>query len=595
MTDVSQETAIHLPEVNAHAGFVGADACQECHKSEFDTWHVSYHRTMTQPATPESVVPDFDGVELVSHGRTYRLERRGEEFWVDTISPAAEVRAFLDQKQNEVENLPRETRQIVMTTGSHRHQTYWMQNANGTFIQFPWVYHIDTDRWVFRTNSFLRPETDKVTFNIWNMHCTGCHSTGAAPSIDRSTNTMFSQGELGISCEACHGPGAEHVAWANTSPKSGDPAIAHPAKMNAQLSGEVCGQCHSMSQIRNEAHWYTVGNSYRPGQGGFEDVREIYEMKEDVVRETEEFGTSIKTRFWPDGTIRTGGREHNGLIKSKCYTHGIGDRQMSCLSCHSLHNYHSPNKQLSGTLSQQQTCQKCHTEEKYNSDLAAHTHHPIDSSASQCVNCHMPRTSYALFSATRSHRIQSPKVRPENEAGQPNACNLCHLNQTKQWSADHLASWWQIETPELNDDEKSIAAGAYWALKGDAAQRAITAWHYRWDEAKAISGTSWMPPVLTNLLDDSYFAVRYLAYESLKTLEGYSELNYEPAMTEETRQKLMNEVLGEYAARHVDLPEDGLQAVPAAQVLLNPSGNSNREIIQRLVQEQDERPIAIVE
>ncbi len=204
---------VSLPEVNVANGFVSSEACRECHRDQFASWHDTFHRTMTQAATPDAVAPSFDDVELKSRGRTYHLTRKGDEFWVNTISPVAEMAAFA-QSGGAIapSSLPRVNRRIAMTTGSHYHQTYWMQNPNGTLLQFPWVYHIKTERWVYRIDSFLRPPTDTVTFNIWNMSCIACHSTGGEPRVDSIAKTMHSVGEMGISCEACHGPGAVRVA-----------------------------------------------------------------------------------------------------------------------------------------------------------------------------------------------------------------------------------------------------------------------------------------------------------------------------------------------------------------------------------------------
>jgi hypothetical protein len=42
---------------------------------------------MTQLATPAGVVGDFDGVKLELLGKTYQLERRGDEFWVEMEDP----------------------------------------------------------------------------------------------------------------------------------------------------------------------------------------------------------------------------------------------------------------------------------------------------------------------------------------------------------------------------------------------------------------------------------------------------------------------------------------------------------------------------
>jgi hypothetical protein len=40
-------------------GYVSSRACRECHADQYASWHDSYHRTMTQRATPESVFGDF--------------------------------------------------------------------------------------------------------------------------------------------------------------------------------------------------------------------------------------------------------------------------------------------------------------------------------------------------------------------------------------------------------------------------------------------------------------------------------------------------------------------------------------------------------
>ncbi|MCC6509538.1 MAG: hypothetical protein IT423_10550, partial [Pirellulaceae bacterium] len=53
-----------LPRQTQRDGFVSSAACQECHQDQFDTWHDSFHRTMTQVAHPSTVVAPFEGVRL---------------------------------------------------------------------------------------------------------------------------------------------------------------------------------------------------------------------------------------------------------------------------------------------------------------------------------------------------------------------------------------------------------------------------------------------------------------------------------------------------------------------------------------------------
>src|SRR5262249_23774083 len=49
----------------------------------------------------------------------------------------------------------------------------------------------------------------------WNHMCAACHSTavrkGYRAADDRYETTWS---EMNVSCEACHGPGSRHVAWA---------------------------------------------------------------------------------------------------------------------------------------------------------------------------------------------------------------------------------------------------------------------------------------------------------------------------------------------------------------------------------------------
>ena len=68
-----------VPLAGPNAEFATSNACRSCHPSEYGSWHDSYHRTMTQIASPESIAAPFDR-ELNDGVLTCRLEQRGEEF-----------------------------------------------------------------------------------------------------------------------------------------------------------------------------------------------------------------------------------------------------------------------------------------------------------------------------------------------------------------------------------------------------------------------------------------------------------------------------------------------------------------------------------
>ena len=148
----------------------------------------------------------------------------------------------------------------------------------------------------------------------------------------------------------------------------------------------------------------------------------------------------------------------------------------------------------------------------------AHTHHPVQSAGSRCYNCHMPYSSFALFSASRSHRIDSPNVAMSASHGRPNACNQCHIDQTLAWTNQHLEHWYGIEQAVLTPEQATVPATILWLLSGDAIQRVLAAWSLSWEPAQEAAGSDWQPPLLAKLLDDPYSMARYMAAHSLSRL-----------------------------------------------------------------------------
>jgi len=52
--------------------------------------------------------------------------------------------------------------------------------------------------------------------------CADCHSTNVHRNYDFDEDRYdTSWSEIDVSCEACHGPGSKHVAWAESQPAAG--------------------------------------------------------------------------------------------------------------------------------------------------------------------------------------------------------------------------------------------------------------------------------------------------------------------------------------------------------------------------------------
>ncbi|MCA9174473.1 MAG: hypothetical protein KDB14_08305 [Planctomycetales bacterium] len=591
------------PAVSTDNGYISAQACKECHPGNHASWHASYHRSMTQLATDDAVIGDFDDAHVTAFGREFHMERREDGvFWVTMDDPDGDPNA----EPRRVE------RPLVMTTGSHHMQVYWYPIGEGrTLGQFPLIYLNDQQRWIPRSSAFLKPPGESYAGEKgrWNKTCVRCHTTfpRALPTEDGNWNTHVA--EFGISCEACHGPGLKHVSLHReraAAQRRGSPApalandpIVNPAKLPHRLRSQVCGQCHSMATARNFRAAQVEGSGYRPGE---DLLRSHLLVRDDEVSRRhyseyispDKLDEFMELTFWPDGMVRVSGREFSGLVESACYQRG----ELSCMSCHELHPDSSDPRplsewaddQLGVGMSTDQACLKCHDAGDYGEQ---HTHHLAESSGSRCYNCHMPHTSFGLLKAIRSHQISVPNIAADEASRRPNACNLCHLDRTLKWSADHLHKWHGHAPGSWADDEQQVAAGPLWLLKGDAGKRALVAWSFGWEPAREASGSDWQPAFLATLLDDSYEAIRFIAERSLRRYEGQAELKYDFVGEPESRKTVSAQVRDAWEQKWRELaPENRRQD---AALLLDAERGLQRESIERLLEQRDQRDVYLVE
>jgi hypothetical protein len=160
----------------ADAGYIGS-AAEACHPSEYATWHRSYHRSMTQVATRESVIADFENTTVTEvPGRPMSLERRGDGFWATLDDPDWDVRAGPK---------PRIERRIVMTTGSTISKSigHYATGRGRLPASCRGVSHRRTPVGAAidganASAKFLFSETGS-----WNSTCIACHTTQGKPML----------------------------------------------------------------------------------------------------------------------------------------------------------------------------------------------------------------------------------------------------------------------------------------------------------------------------------------------------------------------------------------------------------------------------
>lgn len=507
-------------------GWVGSDSCRSCHQDHYASWYRTYHRTMTQEASPKSVLGAFDGREVTYWGRTIRpVQRDGEYFFEYLDGPGGQVTGVAEIKR---------------TVGSHRYQQYLSQapDSGDNYIRLHLLWHMGEQRWVHMNGAFLY--TDDQHFNdhvsTWNHNCIYCHNTGPQPNITNyeALHRRLARGErlnflnearyesevaeLGIACESCHGPGAEHAErmrnpitryWHRFNPQAEVAGIVNPAELPPERSAQICGQCHAQRVPENVSlveTWLKTGPTYRAGDDLDAHVNFIAPDtagppgKPDLYR----------LRFWPDGTPRLSAYEYTGLKQTPCFTEG----EAGCIACHSGHRG-EPAGMISEPNRRGASCLGCH--QAIAADVPAHTRHPVEHAASDCVSCHMPRIVYGVMAIHRSHDVERPDPLAHAAADRPGSCNGCHLEQSAAWSANRIADW------TGGDETGSDEATPEWLqqlLGGDPVQRAIAAEAAGRDEI-AVPATRrgvLIPPLLSSLADD-YPAVRRFAANSLRALD----------------------------------------------------------------------------
>jgi len=396
--------------------FVGGQKCAECHKSEFDKWRGSHHDLAMDAANQSTVLGNFNDAVFERFGVTSRFYRKDDRFFVYTRGAEGKMADY----------------EVKYTFGVYPLQQYLIPFPGGRLQCLPiawdvrekkW-YHlypdapIDPADWLYWTNAGQN----------WNGMCAECHSTNLKKNYDLNTDAYGTTwSEIDVSCEACHGPGSDHVQWAEL------PDMARPAVENYRLvvntSGihsrklvELCAPCHSRRAILGD---------YTHAEKDLMDTMLPSLLNEDL--------------YYSDGQILEEVYVYGSFTQSKMYARGV-----RCSDCHDVHS-------VKTVKTGNALCLQCHRAEVY--DTPAHHFHknkgqkgePLKTADGQvlfevgtgaeCAQCHMPGRIYMGIDYRPDHSFRIPRPDLSLTIGVPNACNRCHREQSFQWSDDYYTKW----------------------------------------------------------------------------------------------------------------------------------------------------------
>lgn len=574
--------------------YVGASSCKGCHLDKYESWHRTYHRSMTQLPSPASVLGAFNGVAVSAYGsQATPFEHDGRFFF----------------KLPEMRGRSAREAEVAFSVGSHRYQQYFERVEDGqrvTYQRLPLLWHVAENRWLHLNGAFLERDNDDWGAHqaIWNLNCISCHNTGVAPGVVRSGEGAPSAidshvADLGIACEACHGPGRSH-AEKHRSPLAriaaylspgAPPDIAHPPSLGQKANLAVCGQCHSQRlPDPPERIWdfLNEGPSFRPGNDLAGHVKPV--MRDTPVPDPRR-PDAYRDRFWGDGTARLSSYEYLGATQSPC----LKDPKFTCSSCHTMHGGDVAG-QIEPEFRGDHACTQCH--QKIAANLRAHTHHDPASSGSRCLDCHMPRMVYGILDIHRSHRIEVPDVRRDVELGRPNACTTCHLDKSPLWAADAMRGFWgdRYERPRSRADGAALEAPDALASlhAGDPVQRVVYAWQVGRADPKLFSPEA-RAALIANLavtMVDPYGSVRFTARRSALLLDRSLPLGLSEALSRFDVQGdpgKRSEDVGSLLSKLAESAPGRLAEAPP--LLVKPDYRLESELIQGLIGRQAARQI----
>lgn len=442
--DTTATTSYSPYHPNPQATFAGLESCKSCHQDQYGEWLQSDHHKAMNPATEEFVLGDFDNAEFDHFGQVFRFFRKGEEYWVNAPDETGERR---DMK-------------VEYTFGHSPLQQYLIPFPDGRYqaLQVCWDTRPAEEggqRWYHLYPDEPVPPDDilhwtRRYFN-WNYMCADCHSTNLDRSFDPGTlsyHTTWS--EMNVSCEACHGPGSEHVKWAHAKAKTeADPGDATAAADFASLKDYVNSKglivtLKEPGETDTEFPWMIDPVTKMP--------KRTVPLQSNVQLETCAPCHSHRTLL--DQKLEQGQPyhdthvpsilserlyHHDGQIKEEVYVYGSfvqSKMHHAGVRCSDCHNPHSMKLVAPGNA----LCVRCHQADPY--DTPAHHFHPVGSTGASCVECHMPTETYMGVDARRDHSIRSPRPDLALEIGGPDACTKCHTDKDQKWAADFFKQWW---------------------------------------------------------------------------------------------------------------------------------------------------------
>lgn len=389
-------------------GFVGEGACIECHQQAYDDWQGSHHDWAMQLPNDTTVFADFNNTTFAADSVTYHFSRNDSAYFVKTVGDDGLTKEF----------------EVAYTFGVTPLQQYLIKFPDGKYQTLRATWDTEKKEWFNQYAGQVIPHDDWLHWSQggqrWNTMCAECHSTNLKKNYEPNTdafNTTYSV--INVSCEACHGPGLEHVTWASGDTSLGEPKVLMSGVgQKAQLN--LCAACHARR------------------------VKLTDVIQPDVAFADQFLVQNITDEFYhPDGQIKEEDYVIGSFMQSRMYAEGV--------KCSDCHNVHSMELKTKGNA----LCLQCHLPNQYNTP--DHHFHKMDTEEASCISCHMTGDYYMGNDFRRDHSFRVPRPDQSVEYNTPNACIGCHEDQSNEWAAEWIVKWYGPDRADHFSDHLLVA------------------------------------------------------------------------------------------------------------------------------------------
>jgi tetratricopeptide (TPR) repeat protein len=400
------------PETSA-PHWVGESDCQQCHQPQFQDWRDSHHQLAMLPPTDSSVLADFDDATLRSDRETTAFFRKGEEFWVRAPDATGTPREF----------------QVAYTFGWEPLQQYLLVLDDGRLQALGAAWDTEQERWFHLYDGqgvdAHHPLHWSQPAQNANTQCIDCHTTGFQLGYDEATGAFDSQWQnLGVGCQACHGPASGHLSWVDSP--SDDPLKGFARQLNdGSQQLETCARCHSRrTPLGDPAQAQSLDDAYRVSSL----MADLYQVDGKILDEVFEHGSFLQSRM-----------HQAGVVCSDCHNpHSGGLRAEGNGVCSQCHN--PAGQPIRAAIASEHLAAGDY-------DSPAHHHHTPGSAGAACRDCHMPGKVYMGNDLRHDHSFSSPDPAQALALDHSDACLGCHAEKPAEALIAQFQQWYPGHQP----------------------------------------------------------------------------------------------------------------------------------------------------